>query len=664
MASYHLLRAAVLTALFPLTCLAADPAPDQTISGKLAANKLIATAAGVQATGVTDWSVRRDGNLTVFEAPENDARIAIVDLAASDGAAAIKAAWARLGGPNAARVPLTVSTAPARFGWEERIVADYDVAAEERSVVQASATRKGALWSVTLVEGSEATVGKRGAAVGLITSSVRPAGFKAENFAGRKPNPMTPARVEQMRAFLALAMKDAGVPGVGFALLENGRIVHEGGVGVRELGKPTPVDANTMFMAASNTKGMSTLLLATLVDQKKLRWDQPVTQVYPAFRLGSDEVTRQVLVKHLVCACTGLPRRDLAWIFEYQGADAQTSLKMLAQNSPTSGFGELYQYNNLMASAAGYVGGHLAYPKMELGKAFDKAMDERIFKPLGMKSTTFDMARALRGNHASAHATGFDNIPRVIPQDMNYSVVPHRPAGGVWTTAHDFIRYVQLEANAGRLPNGKQLVSSENLLARRQPQVSSGRDRSYGMGLSTMKMAGLEVLYHGGSLFGYKSNFFLLPETGTGLVLLTNSDEGQLLLTPTLRRMLEVLYDGAAEAAEDASSAAKREAGARGSFAQKMAAAPDAALAGQLAAHYRNAELGDLRIKRTGAALVADLGEWRSDVVARKNESGSSSLITVDPALAGLELVAGVRDGKRTLMVTEAQHEYVFEEVK
>ncbi len=118
-------------------------------------------------------------------------------------------------------------------------------------------------------------------------------------------------------------MKQLGVPGAGVALVENGKVVYEGGIGVRELGKPTPVDAHTLFMVASNTKGMSTLLLAQLVDQGKLRWDQPVTEVYPQFRLGSAETTRKVLIRHLVCACTGLPRKDFEWIFNTRPHDAR-----------------------------------------------------------------------------------------------------------------------------------------------------------------------------------------------------------------------------------------------------------------------------------------------------------------------------------------------------
>jgi CubicO group peptidase (beta-lactamase class C family) len=186
-------------------------------------------------------------------------------------------------------------------------------------------------------------------------------------------------------------MKKLDIPGASLALLDSGRVVFEGGLGVRELGKPELVNADTLFMAASNTKGMTTLLLARLVDQGKLRWDEPVIEAYPTFKLGDADVTRKLLVKHLICACTGLPRQDLEWIFEFKNATPESSLALLGTMQPTSSFGEVFQYSNLMATAAGYVGAHLYGPNSDLGSAYDKAMQSLVFTPLGMSSTTFDM---------------------------------------------------------------------------------------------------------------------------------------------------------------------------------------------------------------------------------------------------------------------------------
>jgi CubicO group peptidase (beta-lactamase class C family) len=153
------------------------------------------------------------------------------------------------------------------------------------------------------------------------------------------------------------------------ALIDNGKVVYQGGLGVRQLGKPEPVDENTVFMVASNTKGMTTLLLAELVDQNKLNWDEPVVEVCRAFKLGDPETTKKVLVKNLICACTGLPRQDLEWLFEYKNTTPESELALLGTMQPTSKFGEVFQYSNLMAAAVGYIAGPVVHPDRELGAA-------------------------------------------------------------------------------------------------------------------------------------------------------------------------------------------------------------------------------------------------------------------------------------------------------
>ena len=163
---------------------------------------------------------------------------------------------------------------------------------------------------------------KRSAAASIIERSLRPAGYVRETFAGKTAHRLTPQRIQALRDFIAQSARDLDVPGVGIALIDQGKVVWQGGVGVRELGSAAPVDARTKFMIASNTKGMSTLLLSVLADEGRLRWDQKVTDLYPSFRLGSDATTKATLVRNLVCACTGLPRKDYAFILADSGAPA------------------------------------------------------------------------------------------------------------------------------------------------------------------------------------------------------------------------------------------------------------------------------------------------------------------------------------------------------
>jgi CubicO group peptidase (beta-lactamase class C family) len=330
---------------------------------------------------------------------------------------------------------------------------------------------------------------------------------------------------------------------------------------------------------------------------------------------------------------------------------------------PTSKFGEVFQYSNLMAAAAGYVGAHLVYPNQELGAAYDEAMQQKIFDPLGMKSTTFDYARALAGNHGTPHGDDVDGKPSVASMAFNYSIWPARPAGGVWTSAGDLIRYVQLELALGRLANGKQLVSAENLLARRAPQISLGEDATYGMGLSVSRKYGIPIVTHGGSMAGFKSNIYFLPDSGIGAVLLTNSDNGGMLLGPFGRRLLEVVFNGKLEAAGDVAAQAARHKAALAKDRERLVVPADATLVSGLAKRYSSKELGELAVLNQDGATTFDFGEWKSTVASRKNDDGTISFITIDPTLEGFEFVVARRDGKRVLIIRDGQHEYTFREV-
>ncbi|MFZ0592296.1 MAG: serine hydrolase domain-containing protein [Bryobacteraceae bacterium] len=619
------------------------------------------TPGGATFTVPAGWSIASDASSSTLEPPEPDTHIAILDIHAADAAGAVRSAWASYR-PDMKRPLKLAVPVPDRNGWTGAKQFVYETSPNERAVVVAVALHSGDTWTVVLAEGSEPTFEKRSAQINVIVQSLRPKGYQRESFAGRKALPLTAERIETLKTFVQTSMKKLGVPGASLALIDNGKVVYEGGFGVRELGKPTPVDARTLFMAASNTKGMTTLLLARLVDAQKLQWNEPVIQVYPAFKLGDVNTTRQVEVKHLVCACTGLPRQDLEWIFQFKSYTPASTFTLLSTMQPTSRFGEVFQYSNLMASAAGYIGAHLYVPSSELGAAYDEAMQTQIFNPLGMTDTTFDMERAQHGDFASPHGDDVDGRPTVATMDNNYSVVSFRPAGGVWTSAHDMTRYVQLELSRGKLPDGEQLVSEENLLMRRKPQIATGEDETYGMGLETNSRWGVPIIHHGGSLFGYKSDWMILPDSGIGAVLLTNADNGGMLLHPFMRRLVEVVFDGKPEAVGDVDSAAANYRAIIAKERQRLTVPASEDEVSKLAGHYSSSALGDLKVERQGADTLFDFSGWKSAVASRKNDDGTISFITIEPTRRGFEFVKAERNGKRALIIRDGQHEYVFSE--
>jgi CubicO group peptidase (beta-lactamase class C family) len=622
-----------------------------------------ATPAGTTFTQPKDWTATSGAKGVVLAAPEGDARIGIVDVGpAADAKAAAEAAWSVFHPDGHPPFKLTAPLA-ARDGWDERTAVEYETSPNEHRVVEALAERHGAAWTVIVLDGSEGTVEKRGGAISIALPSVRPAGYHRESFAGMTAHPLDAARIAALKDFVKTSMDQLGVPGVGLALVDHGKVVYEGGLGVRELGDPAPVDPDTLFMIASNTKGMSTLLLARLVDAGKLKWDEPVTEVYPSFKLGDADVTRQVLMRHLVCACTGLPRKDFDWIFDTNPATpASNTFVELAATQPTSKFGDVFQYNNLMASAAGYIGGHILHPDMELGRAYDLSVREEIFAPLAMNESTFDMAKALAGDHASPHGDDIDGKPRVADMAFNYVVEPARPAGGEWSSPHDLIKYVELEITQGVLPDGTRMVSAENLLARRKPGVPTGENAFYGMGLETDATWGVTVVHHGGSMAGFKSDIMLVPDAQVGAVLLTNSDTGQDMLRPFMRRLLEVLYDGQPLAAPMVAASAKDIQLEIAKERPRLSVPPAPEAAAALADHYVSPELGHIAVSRAGGKVVFDFGVWKSEVASRKNDDGTTSFITISPTNDGFNFVVTAAGGKRGLTIRDGQHEYHYTE--
>jgi CubicO group peptidase (beta-lactamase class C family) len=329
---------------------------------------------------------------------------------------------------------------------------------------------------------------------------------------------------------------------------------------------------------------------------------------------------------------------------------------------PTSRFGEVFQYSNLMAAAAGFIGGAKAVPGKEWGSAYDEAMRTKVFGPLGMATTTFDFAAALKGDVAQPHGDDVDGKVTRARMDLNYSVVPVRPAGGVWTSPRELAKYLEMELAKGMLPSGRRLVSEENLQARYQPQVIVGADVTYGMALMVDTRYGVPVVHHGGDLAGYHSDMIWLPEHGVGAVILTNGDSGVIIRGPLLRRLLEVLFDGKPEAEEMLKVAAAQRKAAIAKERERLVVPAEPAAVGKLAPRYTNQALGEVKVLNEGDATVFDVGEWKSTVASRKNDDGTISFITIDPTLAGFEFVVADKDGTRRLITRDAQHEYVFVE--
>ena len=398
-------------------------------------------------------------------------------------------------------------------------------------------------------------------------------------------------------------------------------------------------------MIASNTKALTTLMLAKLVDEGKMTWDTPVTTLLPSSSSGDADTTSQVQVKHLICACTGLPRQDFEWLFQFKGVTPEGALATLGTMQPTSRFGEMFQYSNPLAGAAGFVGRARRVSRRSSSAPPTTRRCRRWCSiRSGMTRRRSTTRRRSRGDHATPHAPDVDGKPALAVMELNYSIIPVRPAGAAWSNIHDMLKYVPMELAEGTLPDGKRYIAKDTLLARRAPQVPIGKDATYGMGLMVDTKYGVPVVHHGGDMVGFHSDMMWLPEQKRGR---GDPDQraipGWILRGQFRRKLLEVLFDGRPEADADVAARAK-------TFYDAARRRPQAAhRAGRYAARRRSWRRATQRrarrhrrVSRDGGSTVFDFGEWRSEVASahepRRHASRSSRR---RPGISGFEFVVG-----------------------
>ncbi|MBK8241041.1 MAG: serine hydrolase [Deltaproteobacteria bacterium] len=277
-----------------------------------------------------------DGAVTRLESPEGDSWVALVDLQAKSADEALAKAWATVA-PDMKWKQLVRNEAPDKDGWQHITGYGYEVPPNLKRAIGAQAMFANGTWTVVLIDVAEATAEKRGSQLGLMFGAACcPRAASSESFAGKQAHPLDAARIAQLTKFVE-AQALLGVEGVGLGLIDQGKVVFAGGFGVRTRGKPAKVDADTRFIVASNTKALTTLMLAKLVDQGKLGSGHQGHHLLPELQARRCRpTTAKVEVKHLICACTGMPRQDLGGCSRFKDITSpEGAMTALGQMQPT-----------------------------------------------------------------------------------------------------------------------------------------------------------------------------------------------------------------------------------------------------------------------------------------------------------------------------------------
>ena len=343
------------------------------------------------------------------------------------------------------------------------------------------------------------------------------------DLSGVVPVPLGDEALADLESYVTEAMVRYQVPGSAIGIVQNGEIVYAGGFGVTDIERSTPVTSDTLFMIGSVTKSMTTMMMGTLVDEATLDWDQPVTDILPAFTLSDPDATPHIRVRDMVNNSSGVPRYDIAMFLEAptpeELIDSLVDIPVVAEP------GMEYHYSNQMVASGGYIATMAAGAQADdLRTSYIRLMQERVFDPIGMADTTLAFDEAIAsGDYALPHWLEMQTgAVYQLPLDYERSYVTVAPAAAVWSNVNDMSRYLITQLNVGVSPDGTRVISEGNLLETQEPEVTVDGTVSYGMGWFIDEYKGLRLLQHGGGTQGFTSDLAFLPEADLGVVVLTN----------------------------------------------------------------------------------------------------------------------------------------------
>lgn len=627
---------------------------------KLDQDTQLTTASGCTCTVQKGWFVTVNNDVIIVEDPDRELTGMLVENNEKTAHDAVTLAWKKVR-PDFARTIQYTQQGVAGDGWDEIVQYIYETTTQENCMVVALAQRCGATWYIKLFDGTKGAFERRGAGIGLIVSSFKVPGVSEESFAGKKAHALDAARLQELVTFVEDARKQCKVPGVAIGIVQNGKIVFAQGFGVRELGKNEAVTPHTLFMIGSTTKSLTTCMMARLIDEGVFAWNTPVTKLMPGFALGDEATTKQLLMKHMVSASTGMPRQDIEFFFNFDRATPESRLAEMRDMKLTTGFGETFQYSNSMVSAAGYIAAHAVHNDMALGNAYDRVMQSHVFDPIGMTATTFDFNKAYHSDHATPHSMDLKDTCMPMMLSDERGVISVRPAGAAWSNVLDMAQYLIVELNNGVNAQGLPVVSQENILKRREPQIKMADKMYYGLGLMMHDDHGVLSVGHGGNTLGFSSLMFFLPEHNTGLVMLVNAGAAILFTQAVQRKFMEVLFDGKPLAQAVVKMGLIEQHKAIAKNLESIVFEPEAAWLKQFVGTYTHATLGTVVVRETAQGVEFDAGVWKSKLGQKKETDGTLKLILIELPFAGFEFLPQEKNGSMQLILEMPQHKYVFE---
>jgi CubicO group peptidase (beta-lactamase class C family) len=346
---------------------------------------------------------------------------------------------------------------------------------------------------------------------------------------GTKPAPINiEERLATLDKLLEKERIKHKIPGFAIAIVKDNEVVFSKGYGHRDIEAKKPVEPDTLFAIGSSSKAFTGAVVAMLVDEGKMQWDDPVTKFVPEFKMNVDTGDEEISVRDLLCHRTGFTRMGLLWAGGNLTRDE--IIQQATQAKPYAGFQEKFLYNNVMYMVAGQCAGRAAKSD------WDSLVAERIFKPLGMSDSSTSIRVAQKDPRLSLGYLWDKDREEFVQLPMR-NLDSIAPAGSINSNVIDMTKWVRLQLSNGQFDD-QRLLSQEQHAETWARQMKIGGRVHYGLGWMLRDWNQKKVVEHGGSIDGFGAQVTLLPELNTGYVLLTN-----VTATPLQSGSIQLVFD-------------------------------------------------------------------------------------------------------------------------
>jgi CubicO group peptidase (beta-lactamase class C family) len=313
--------------------------------------------------------------------------------------------------------------------------------------------------------------------------------------------------------------------GFAVAIVEGDKIIYAKGFGFSDFENKTPVDANTLFAIGSSTKAFTSALLGLLRDDDKLSFNDSPRKYVPNLEFYNDEMNNNIIIKDLMRHSTGLPRHDGAWYF-FPSHSKDSLVMRMKHHEPFTGVRQQWYYNNFGFLLQGVITEKIT------GESWEKNIEDRFFKPLGMNRSK----TTIEGMKTSSNASfGYDlDADRNIEKLDYYDIAGMSPAGSINSSVNDMSQWMMLWLNDGKvgekqiLPENyiKEAMSSQMVAAAGFPskELPDVQYANYGYGWFLHSYKGHYMVEHGGNIDGFSASVALYPSDSLGIVVLANQN--------------------------------------------------------------------------------------------------------------------------------------------